>query len=130
MRKLSRLALPRGGAKTKRWLVLKLCWRTCTVKLYQWQERLSMETTFSKLRGNLKSYCDRAVNDRVSIRVRRRIGGDVVLIAADEYASLLETAHLLSSPENATRLLAALGRARRRKVKPMTIKELRAALGI
>jgi antitoxin YefM len=89
-----------------------------------------METTFSKLRGNLKTYCDRAVNDRVSIRIRRRNGGDVVLVAADEYASLTETAHVLSSPENAARLLAALGRARRRKVKPMTVEELRAALGV
>ncbi len=75
-----------------------------------------METTFSQLRGNLKSFCDQAVANRQPIRVRRRSGGDVVLLAADDFDSLAETAHLLSSPANAARLLAALGRARRNKV--------------
>jgi len=89
-----------------------------------------METTFSKLRNNLKSYCDRAVNDREPIRVRRRNGADVMLVDADEYASLAETAHVLSSPKNAARLLAALARARRGKTKTMTVEELRADLGI
>ncbi len=89
-----------------------------------------METTFSKLRAQLKSYCDQAVANREPIRVRRRNGEDVVLLAADEYDSLAETAHLLSSPKNAARLLAALARARRGSVKPLTLEELRAALGI
>ena len=89
-----------------------------------------MEATFSKLRAQLKSYCDQAVANREPIRVRRRNGEDVVLLAADEYDSLAETAHLLSSPKNAARLLAALARARRGSVKPLTLEELRAALGI
>jgi antitoxin YefM len=89
-----------------------------------------METTLSKLRANLKTYCDRATADREPIRVHRRNGEDVVLLAADEYASLTETAHLLSSPRNAARLLESLARARRGKVKPMSIGELRAALDI
>lgn len=37
---------------------------------------------------------------------------ELVLLAADELAGLLETAHLLHSPANAERLLTALGRAR------------------
>jgi len=44
--------------------------------------------------------------------MRRRSGGDVALIAADELESLLETTHLLRSEKNAERLLAALSRAR------------------
>ena len=44
--------------------------------------------------------------------VRRRQGGDVALVAADELEGLLETAHLLRSPQNAARLLSALERAR------------------
>jgi antitoxin YefM len=71
-----------------------------------------METTFSELRAHLKNFCDRAVADRQPIRVRRRNGADVVLLAAVEYDSLVETTHLLSSPANAARLLAALARAR------------------
>jgi antitoxin YefM len=88
------------------------------------------ETTLSKLRANLKSYCDQAVANREPIRVRRRDDEDLVLLAADEYDSLAETAHLLSSPQNAARLLAALARARRGAVKPLPMEELRAALGI
>ncbi len=88
------------------------------------------ETTLSRLRGRLKSYCDRAVADREPIRVRRRNGEDVVLLAADEFDSWNETIHLLSSPANAARLLEALARARKGKGKPMSIGELRAALGL
>ena len=88
------------------------------------------QTTFSDLRENLKSYCDAAVANREPIRVRRRKGQDVVLLAAGEYDSLAETAHLLASPENAARLLAALARARKRKIKPMSLEKLRASLGI
>jgi antitoxin YefM len=89
-----------------------------------------LETTFSKLRANLKTYCNQAVANREPIRVRRRNDEDVVLVAADEYDSLAETAHLLASPQNAARLLAALARARRGLVKPLPLEELRAALGI
>jgi antitoxin YefM len=89
-----------------------------------------METTFSELRSNLKTYCDRAVSNREAIRIHRRNGEDVVLLAADEYESLAETAHLLSSPANAARLLAALARARQGKTKPLTLEELHAALGL
>lgn len=88
------------------------------------------ETTLSQLRANLKGYCEEAVANREPIRVRRRNGEDVVLLAADEYDSLAETVHLLSSPRNAARLLEALARARQEKVEPMTVEELGAALGL
>ncbi len=89
-----------------------------------------METTLSKLRGNLRRFADQALSRREPIRVRRRDGHDLVLVAADEYDSLAETAHLLRSPRNAERLLAALARARKGKGKPMTLGDLRAACGL
>jgi antitoxin YefM len=89
-----------------------------------------MVTTLSQLRGRLNSYCEQVVARRRPIRIRRRKGGDVVLLAAEEFDSLAETAHLLSSPANAARLLAALARARRNKTKPMTVEDLRAAVGL
>ena len=73
---------------------------------------MTIETTYSRARAQLKALMDRAVNDREVIVVRRRTGGDVALIAADELESLIETAHLLRSEKNAERLLAALSRAR------------------
>jgi antitoxin YefM len=88
------------------------------------------ETTLSELRRDLKNFCDRAVDDREPVRVRRRNGKDVVLLAAEEFDSISQTAHLLASPKNARRLRAALGRARRGTTKPMTAEKLRANLGL
>jgi antitoxin YefM len=88
------------------------------------------ETSFSRLRQQLKSFCDRAVDDREPVRIRRRNGKDVVLIAADEFESLSETAHLLASPRNAARLLSALTRARKGSTRVMRVEKLRETLGI
>ncbi|QNI50257.1 hypothetical protein SynRS9915_00535 [Synechococcus sp. RS9915] len=70
-----------------------------------------VEVTYSQARQSLKSLLDLAVQDREIVMVRRRQGGDVALVAADELESLLETAHLLRSPRNAERLLQALHRS-------------------
>jgi len=48
--------------------------------------------------------------NRESVIIKRP-GGNIALIAADEFSALTETLYLLKSPKNATRLLAALGRA-------------------
>ena len=73
---------------------------------------MTIETTYSQAREQLKSLMDRAVDDREVVLVRRRSGGAVAMIAADELQSLIETTQLLRSPRNAERLLAALARAR------------------
>ena len=85
---------------------------------------MTIETTYSQAREQLKSLMDRAVNDREVIVVRRRTGGDVAMIAADELAGLVETAHLLRSEKNAERLLSALSRARGKSIAPMTMADL------
>ena len=51
------------------------------------------------------------------------------LIAADELASLQETAHLLRSPENARRLLSALERALNREGRAESPQTLKNKLG-
>ena len=70
-----------------------------------------MEVTYSQARQSFKALLDHAVQDRDIVMVRRRQGGDVALIAAEELESLLETAHLLRSPRNAEHLLQALSRS-------------------
>ena len=70
-----------------------------------------MEVTYSQARQSFKALLDHDVQDRDIVMVRRRQGGDVALIAAEELESLLETAHLLRSPRNAERLLQALSRS-------------------
>jgi antitoxin YefM len=90
---------------------------------------MPIETTYSQAREQLKALMDRAVEDREVVLVRRRTGGDVALIAADELRGLMETAHLLRSPRNAQRLLTALARARDERLDPTPLEELRKALG-
>lgn len=83
-----------------------------------------IETTYSQAREQLKSLMDRAVDDREVVVVRRRSGGAVAMIAADELESLVETAHLLRSAKNAERLLAALARARSESLPATPVAEL------
>jgi len=68
------------------------------------------------------------VQDREVVVVRRRKGGDVALVAADELEGLLETAHLLRSPANAERLLRALNRAQEQTLPSTDLDELEAQL--
>ncbi len=85
---------------------------------------MTIETTYSQAREGLKGLMDRAVQDREVVLVRRRKGGDVALVAADELAGLLETAHLLRSPANADRLLTALNRAREQSLPAIALEDL------
>jgi antitoxin YefM len=64
------------------------------------------------------------------VRITRRGGNDVVLISADELAGLMETAHLLRSPNNAARLISAMERARGEEGSPQSIGELRDEVGL
>jgi antitoxin YefM len=91
---------------------------------------MTIETTYSQAREQLKSLMDRAVADREVIVVRRRAGGDVAMIAADELESLVETAHLLRSSKNAQRLLSALARARSDSVAPTPLIDLQKKVGL
>jgi antitoxin YefM len=83
------------------------------------------ETTYTSLRQNLASVLDQVVDQQETVIVRRRGARDVALIPARELSGLMETAHLLRSPRNAQRLLAALQRAKRGKQKPTALAELR-----
>jgi antitoxin YefM len=91
---------------------------------------MPIETTYSQAREQLKSLMDRAVNDREVIVVRRRSGGDVAMIAADELESLIETAHLLRSAKNAERLLTALARARSDALPATPVSDLQKQVGL
>ncbi len=80
--------------------------------------------SYSELRRSLKSACDRVCDEHEPVLVKRRSGGDVVLLARDDYEALEETAFLLSSPENARRLLEALHRPRAQRSAFATVRAL------
>ena len=91
---------------------------------------LAVATTYTTLRARLAAVLDQVANDREVVIVRRRHAKDVALIPAEELSGLLETAHLLRSPRNARRLLAALQRASRGKEKPQSLDKLRREMGL
>jgi antitoxin YefM len=91
---------------------------------------MTIETTYTQAREQLKTLMDRAVEDREIIVVRRRSGEAIAMIAADELESLMETAHLLRSPKNAERLLSALNRARTGDLEPTTLAKLKKDTGL
>jgi len=67
-----------------------------------------MEATYSETRSNFARFWDQVVDTREPLRIHRRGAEDIVMLPAAELESLQETAHLLRSPKNARRLLAAL----------------------
>ena len=91
---------------------------------------MAIEATHTHARAHFASLCDSVVHDRDSVIIRRRGAEDVALVSASELRSLEETAHLLRSPRNAARLLAALQRATTRKLKTSSPDALRKKLGL
>ncbi len=91
---------------------------------------MAKETTYTVARANLASLCDEVAEGREPLIIHRRGARDVVLVAADELNSLIETAHLLRSPRNARRLIVALLRARNMRLRPQTVEKLRRDFGL
>lgn len=91
---------------------------------------MSIQTSYTHARLKLASLLDEVTENREVVVIQRRGREDVALIAADELAGMLETAHLLRSPKNAKRLLAALDRVKAGSSgAPQTLDELRSEVG-
>jgi antitoxin YefM len=74
---------------------------------------MTLTTTVAEASRDFKRFCDAA--SRGETVIITRIGGDdVALVPASDLSALSETAHLLRSPANATRLFTALERLSRR----------------
>ena len=89
-----------------------------------------LKTTYTKARANFAGLCDQVTKNREIVVIDRRSGESVAMIAADELSSLVETAHLMRSPKNAQRLLAALERALNRQGEVSTPEELCKEVGL
>jgi len=66
--------------------------------------------TYSTARDHLADVWDKTVSTREPVIVSRRGAESIVMLPLEEWEGLQETAHLLRSPANARRLLAALNR--------------------
>ena len=90
---------------------------------------MAIQTTYTHARARLASLIDEVTKNREVVIIQRRGSEDVAMISADELAGILETAHLLRSPENAQRLLTAFDRVRKGSGASQTIDELRSEVG-
>ena len=91
---------------------------------------MAIETSYTQARAAFASLLDRVAEDHEVVLIERRGRPRVAMVNAEEYSSLLETAHLLRSPRNATRLLSAVRRALRGQGKRQTVASLRRELGL
>jgi len=90
---------------------------------------MAIHTSYTNLRENLASLLDEVENNRETLIVQRRGHEDIIIIAADDYHGLEETAYLLRSPRNAERLLSAFADAKAGKYTPMTVEDLKRTVG-
>lgn len=91
---------------------------------------MTIHTTYTNARANLAKLFDEVANNQETVIINRRGKEDVALIAASELESLFETAHLLRSPRNASRLLQALNRALANTEASQSIDELKSEVGV
>ena len=63
---------------------------------------------FSEFRTQLKKYLDSVEDNNETLIVKRKTGKGTVMISLDEYNSIMETVHLLSSKINADRLYESI----------------------
>ncbi len=71
---------------------------------------------FSEFRTGLKGYLDSVEDDNETLIIKRKSGKGTVLISLDEYNSIMETMHLLSSKKNAARLYESIEQMKNGKI--------------
>ncbi len=91
---------------------------------------MAIQTTYTQARAQLAHLLDEVIENQEIVIINRRGKEDVAMVSASELSSLIETAHLLRSPKNAQRLLAALSRARANKGARSSLDRLRREVGL
>jgi antitoxin YefM len=69
---------------------------------------MAMIVSYSAFREHLAEYMDAVGENRTELRVTRQGSRTAVLLDEAEYESMMETLHLLRSPENTRRLLEGI----------------------
>ena len=67
-----------------------------------------LAANYSEFRGDLKKFLDSVEENNETLIIKRGKGKGTVMISLDEYNSLMETVHLLSSKANAYRLYESM----------------------
>lgn len=77
---------------------------------------LMIAANYSEFRISLKKYLDDVEDNNETLIIKRGSGKGTVLISLDEYNSIMETVHLLSSKANADRLYESIKQMKEGKV--------------
>ncbi len=94
---------------------------------------LSIQKTYQQASENLEILLNQIEVDNSIAIITRPGHKDIAMLPAEELNSLLETIHLLRTPANGRRLLAAIERSIKRdseEIEGQTIEELCEELGI
>jgi antitoxin YefM len=91
---------------------------------------MPIQTTYTNARSQFARWWDEVANNREVVIIKKRGVEDVALISASELTGLLETSHLLRSPQNAKRLLAAFEKAMKKQGKPQSLEDLKEEVGL
>lgn len=67
-----------------------------------------LAANYSEFRTDLKKFLDKVEHDNETLVIKRGAGHGTVMISLDEYNSIMETMHLLSSKANADRLYESI----------------------
>ena len=71
-----------------------------------------LAANYSEFRGDLKKFLDNVELNNETLIIKRGKGKGTVMISLDEYNSLMETVHLLSSKTNSDRLYESMKQMR------------------
>ena len=84
-----------------------------------------MAANYTEFRNELKNYLDNVEYNNETLIIKRGSGKGTVLISLEEYNSIMETLHLLSSRKNAKRLFDSIDQMRTgKKAQHKLIEEL------
>ena len=67
-----------------------------------------LAANYTEFRTRLKKFLDTVESDNETLIIKRSSGKGTVMISLDEYNSIMETVHLLSSKSNADRLYESI----------------------
>lgn len=68
---------------------------------------------YTEFRTGLKKFLDEVENNNETLIIKRGSGNGTVLISLNEYNSIIETMHLLSSKVNAERLYESINQMKK-----------------
>lgn len=84
--------------------------------VFKYKTITMIAANYSEFRSDLKNYLDRVEDNNETLIIKRKTGKGTVIISLEEYNSIMETMHLLSSKRNADRLYESLQQVKLGKI--------------